>query len=70
MAGPVNLVMKRATEYRVGGPEGAVHVAEATTILTLVSLIGDHAVCEKNGSHIVIAAGPPREGPLPAGSDR
>jgi hypothetical protein len=68
MTRPLNLVMKRATEYRIGGLDGEVHVAEKTTVLTLVSLIGDHAVCEKNGNHIVIAGGPSQVGPRPGRS--
>lgn len=58
MPGPPNLIMKTATEYRVGSPDGEIERAEKTTILTLVSLVGGHAVCEKNGGHIFIPSGP------------
>jgi hypothetical protein len=57
MPGPLNLIMKSATEYRVGSPDGEIERAEKTTILTLVSLVGGHAVCERNGGHIYIPSG-------------
>ena len=57
MHGPLNLVVKTATEYRVGSPEGEIERAEKTTILTLVSLVAGHAVCEKDGGRIFIPSG-------------
>lgn len=60
MAAPLNLVIKSATEYRVGSPDGRIETAEKTTILTLVSLVGGHAVCEKNGGRIFIPSGSAR----------
>jgi hypothetical protein len=58
MTGPIKLIMKTATEYRIGSPDGEVHTAETTTILQLVSLLGDHAVCEKDGRPIVVRGNP------------
>jgi hypothetical protein len=56
MTGPLKLIMKSATEYRVGSPEGEVRTAEVTTVLPLVALTEGHAVCVKNGRPIFIAS--------------
>lgn len=56
----LQLVIKTATEYRVGGPDGEIETAEETTALPLVSLVGHHAVCERNGGHIFIPSGSAR----------
>ena len=65
MPGRLNLVMKTATEYRVGSLDGDIERAEETMILTLVSLVGGHAMCERDGGHIVIPGSAPVARRLP-----
>ncbi len=59
MTGPNRIVVKTATEYRVGSPDGEVETAETTVALRLVGFRDGHAVCESNGRRVFIRDGVP-----------